>query len=138
MIRIVIDHDIIGVPEPAVHVADVIGRDAPAKSAKPEERGSAAADTPYMAAADPAGETAVFPGTIQMIVRVFASTLVANPFAIRVNVRRFRMPFAVIKLAGLRGMLFGRTRRRVSIDMRRPYRSRSALRDIASAHFRLC
>src|SRR5579863_8932709 len=79
MVRIVVDDDIVRVPEPAVAVPHVIGRNAPVPVVEPESPRAAAAQMPYMARAEAAAKAAMLPGMVQMKVRVVAAGVVADP-----------------------------------------------------------
>jgi len=102
MVRIVINHDLVGVPHPAVAKAHIIGRHAPEKSPEPKTLRTAAAQAPNVAAANPAVETAVFPGMVEMIVIIAAPAVMTYPLTIVVNVRSFRVALAVCVVILLR------------------------------------
>ena len=73
VIGIVVDYDLVGGPIPVVTKTIVIGRHAEVEAAEPEALAVAAFDAPLMAAADAAGEAAMLPGMIEVIVRIIAS-----------------------------------------------------------------
>ena len=56
-----------------------------------------------MPAAEPSGEAAVFPGMIEVVVSVAAPGVVADPFAVGMNVRRVGMSALVVEVTVLRG-----------------------------------
>ena len=67
VVGIGIEDDVVGIPEPAVAIAEVGGSDAEVVSAKPEAGRTAAADPPDLACADAAGETAMLPGVVEVV-----------------------------------------------------------------------
>ncbi len=85
------DGDLVIGPIPIVAEAVVRRSDAEIEAAEPEARSIAAADAPNVAAAEAAGEAAMLPGMIEVIVGIIAASVVANPFAVGMDVRSFRM-----------------------------------------------
>jgi len=86
VVRIVIDNNIVAVPQPVVAEADVI-------------RGNAEIEA--------AGKASVLPGMIEVVVRIIGAGVVANPLAVSVDVRRIGMAGLVVKVTGFlsgRGM----------------------------------
>ena len=81
VIRIVVDHDVVAIPKPVGAVIIVIGRDGEEKSANIEPVRPTAPQTPYMLRPDPAFEVAVFPGMIQMIVRIGATGVMSDQWS---------------------------------------------------------
>ncbi len=111
VVRIVINDDLVIVPVPTAAEANVKGGHAPEEAIEAEAVWSAAAQVPNVAAANAAVEMAVFPGMIQMIVRVVAPSLVAYPFPVTMDVGSFRMAFSIRPMLFLRsgpGILMGR------------------------------
>ena len=91
MIWIFVDHDGVAVPVPVVDVVIVVGRDAKVKIVEPEAVAIAASKAVFMTAPKTAGETTVFPGTIDVIVLVAAAGIVTDPMVVVVDVRGLRM-----------------------------------------------
>ena len=91
VVGIVINDNLVGIPEPTVAIADVKRSHAPKPSVETETSGTATAETPNVAAANAAIEVAVLPGMVEMIVGIFATRVVTHPLAVVVNVRSFRM-----------------------------------------------
>ncbi len=87
MIRIFVDHDLIGAPVPAVAEGKVSGSDGEVETAEPEAFSIAAFNAPHVAFAEAAGEVTVLPGMIEMIVRIIAAGIVADPLVVGVDVR---------------------------------------------------
>ena len=97
VIGIVIDHDVIIVPEPAVRVVVIIGRDLEEKTANVESIKTAAAQTPNVPRPKAGSEVSVLPRMIKMIVRVIAARIVANPAVVfSMHVGSFRMTCLIV------------------------------------------
>src|SRR5271157_2930365 len=89
VIRIVIDRDLIGVPQPVAAVADVHRGNAEVEPAEPEAAWTSAAQPPNVPSADSAREPPVLERMIQVIPRIVRSAIVPDPFiAGSVYVRR--------------------------------------------------
>jgi hypothetical protein len=89
------DGDLVSGPVPIVAKGVISRRDAEIEAAEPETRPIAAGDTPNVAAAEAAGEVAVLPGMIEVIVRIILAGVVADPLAVGVDVRSFGMALFV-------------------------------------------
>lgn len=113
VIGIVIDDDVIGIPQPAVTETNVVWCNREIKTAEPEATGTTACKVPDMAASDTAGEVAMFPGMIQMVMGIVAAGIMANPLSIGMDVGSIRMSFLVAEFAvfidGVSGGYSGRT-----------------------------
>jgi len=97
MIGIVINHDVVVVPEPVVGIVIIVRRYLEVITANVESIKAAAAQTPNVPRAEAGSEMPVLPGMIKMIVRVIAARIVANPAVIfSMHVRSFRMAFLVV------------------------------------------
>src|ERR1700719_2356554 len=123
-VGVFIDHDVVAVPVPAIHVAKVVGRDTKEKAAETEAVGVSAVEMPHMAGAEAASETAVLPGMVEVEVSILAAGVVADPLAVLVYVWGVGMALAVGEIAvglGMRlpviwsGSAFGRVSRLDSI-----------------------
>jgi hypothetical protein len=79
MVRIFVDNDLVGVPEPAVDIGQVVGSYAEVEASKPEAGRAAAAQTPDMRRTKAAGEVSVLPGMVEMVVGVVGAGFVAYP-----------------------------------------------------------
>ena len=97
VIRVFVDDDLIGIPEPAAAEADVVGRDAEVKAAEPEARRASAGEMPDVAAAKPARKAAMFPGMIEVVVRIIAAGVVTYPLVVCVHVGSFWVSGLVAK-----------------------------------------
>jgi hypothetical protein len=90
------DRDIVAIPKPVVGIGKVKRGDAEVISAKPEAAGIASLDTPPVFTAEAAVEAAMLPGVIDVEAHIIAATFVSDPFAVVVDVRGFRVAFAVV------------------------------------------
>jgi hypothetical protein len=106
VIRVVVDYDLIGAPIPVTAVAEIVRRYAEEESVKPEAVGASSAKAPDVPAANSTRKASIRPGTIEMIMRVTASRVMANPLVTpRVYVRSIGMaPFVAV-----RRPIFGRS-----------------------------
>jgi hypothetical protein len=95
VIRILVDHDLIGAPVPVIAEAELRGSDGEVETAEPEALAIAALNAPYMAFAEAAGEVPMLPRMIQMIVGIVAAGIVADPLIVGVNVRSVGMAIFV-------------------------------------------
>jgi hypothetical protein len=89
IVGIVIEDDVVRIPEPAVAIGQVIRRNAEVESAEEKPVRAPAAEPVDIARSKAAGEVAVLPGMVKVIVRVAAG--VADPAAVVVNMRRIGM-----------------------------------------------
>ncbi len=89
VVWIVVDDDVIAIPVPTAAVAYIESCHAPKEAVKAEAVGSAAVQMPNVAAADAAGEMAVLPRVIEMVVRVVFTGIVPDPLPIVMHVGRF-------------------------------------------------
>ena len=99
VIGILVDHDVVAIPEPVVAEANINVDNAEVEAAKPEAIGAATAKMPDMAAAESAGEVSVFPSMIEVIAGIIAAGVVADPFAVGVNMRRIGMSRLVVEVS---------------------------------------
>src|SRR5580693_3515558 len=79
VVWILVDHDLVGIPQPAVAEGDVGCRHIPVPSIEPEAAGAAAAKMPNMLTSKSAGKAAVRPGMIHVIARVVGAGIVTYP-----------------------------------------------------------
>ena len=91
MVRVFIDHDLIGIPEPVAAETDVWSRDAEEEAAKAKALWTSSGKSPDMARPKTAGKATMFKGTIEMIRGVVSARVMADPFVVRVHVRSFRV-----------------------------------------------
>ena len=114
MVGIFVDDDVIAVPKPIANVIVIVGSYAEGEAAEPEALAVSSAQAEHMTAAKTAGEAAMFPRMIEMIVGIIAAGIVADPSVIVVDVRSFGVigliaegRARVFLRAGFRGTIFG-------------------------------
>ncbi len=112
VVGVIVDHDVIAVPEPVIAVGKVKGADAEIEATEPESIGAASTESPRVAAANAASEVAVFPGMVQMEAGVVVSVVMSNPLSVVVDVGSVGMAFMVAIGSSRRRGLVGRAVRR--------------------------
>jgi hypothetical protein len=96
VIWVVVQHDVVAVPQPIANVAIVIRRDAPVKAAEPEAVPASASEAINVLGANSAAEVSVFPRMIKMVVSIAATGVMTDPtIPFSMNVRSFRMAFLI-------------------------------------------
>ena len=95
VIGIFVDHNLIVVPQPITAIGEVDRSDAEIKSTEPESIRTAARQVPHVPASESACEMAMLPGAIDVISRIVAPAIVADPLSVVVDVRGFGMPLAI-------------------------------------------
>ena len=95
VIRVVVDHDLIGVPQPITGEGEIVRRDAEEEPVEPEPSRTTAPEAKDMSSAEAAVETTVLPWMIEVVVPVVTTRVMTNPAAVRVHMRRIRMSIAV-------------------------------------------
>jgi len=101
MVWVVVDYDLVGAPGPVVAEGVVSGGRTEIETAEPEALAVATFDAPLVALADAAGEAAMLPGMIKMIMGIIAAGIVAYPLIVGVNVRSFGVAGSVGILCSL-------------------------------------
>lgn len=105
VVRVVVDHNLIGVPEPVGGIVEVVGGDAEIESREPEALRASALDAPDVRLAKSAGEVSVFPRTIDVVVRIVTAGVMSDPLAVGVDVRDIGMARLVGESAAARSRL---------------------------------
>ena len=121
MIRIVIDHDIVRVPQPSIHKAVVIRRNTEEEPAEPEPRRPSTPQPPHMRRPKTSRKVPMLPRMVQMIVRIIPPRVMPDPM-IAIDMRSIRMSRRIrIRVSSRRFMsrLYPMTLRRL-INMRSP------------------
>jgi hypothetical protein len=108
VVGVIVDNDVIAIPEPVIAVSKVKRANAEIEAAEPESIGAASTESPSVTAANAAGEVAMFPGMIQMEAGLVASVVMSDPFAVVVDVGSFGMAFMVAIGSSRRRGLVGR------------------------------
>jgi hypothetical protein len=93
VVRIFIDHNLVGIPEPVIAIAEIVRGDVKIEPAEPETARASSANPPNVAATEAAGEPSMFKWMTHVIVGVVASRVVAHPLIVLdINVRSIGMP----------------------------------------------
>ncbi len=108
VIGIVVNDDVIRIPEPAVAETNIIRSHGEVEPTEPEAAGPSAYETPDVAAAETAGEVAMLPRMIQMVMRVVGAGVMAHPLFAPIDVGSVGMSGLFAEVA----VLLGRVRRR--------------------------
>src|SRR5579863_7571193 len=106
MIRVFVNDDVVGIPEPAVHKANVIRGNAPIPIPETEAVRVAAGQVPMVRGAEAAFKPPMFPWIVQVIVRIVTPGVVADPALAVVDMRGIGMAGVVAVV----GVFLGRTR----------------------------
>jgi hypothetical protein len=112
VVGIIVDHYVVAVPEPIIAVGKIKGADAEVEATEPESFGAASTESPSVAAANAAGEVAVFPGMVLVEAGLVVSVVVSDPLSVVVNVGSVGMAFMVAIGSRRRRGLVGRAVRR--------------------------
>lgn len=107
MVGVFVDDDVVVIPKPVVAESDVIRGDAEVEATEPESVWASAAEMPDVATAEAAGEASVLPGMVDVVVRIVAAGVMADPLAVGVDVRGVGVSGAVVEVSvvlGWRGM----------------------------------
>ncbi len=99
VIRIVVDHDVIGIPQPIVTETDIVRSDGEIESAEPETARASASEPPYMFAPKPSGEATMLPRMVDVVIGIAPSGVMTDPTLAIVDVRGVRMSFLLLELA---------------------------------------
>jgi hypothetical protein len=106
MIGIIVDYDVVCIPEPAIAETNIVWSHRKEEATEPEAAGATASEAPDVSAPETAGEVAMLPRMIKVVMSVIAAGIMAHPFSAAVHVRSIGMPFPVAEVA----ILFGWTR----------------------------
>ena len=101
MVRVLVDYDLVAIPEPVIAEIEVVGGYAEVETTEPETLPVPSSQAEDMAAAEAAGEVPVFPWMIEVVMRIVAPGIVPNPFIVGMNVGCFGMALLVRKVAVL-------------------------------------
>jgi hypothetical protein len=99
MVRILVDHNRIRIPEPIGDVRKIFGRDAKVCAPEPESVGTSAFQTEHVTWSKAQGKASVFERTIYVVASIIATIIVPHPFAIGMHVRSLRMPLKIAETA---------------------------------------
>lgn len=107
VVGVFVDYDLVGAPIPIVAIAVVGGEDAEGEAAEPEAFAIAAGDAPDVPGTKAAAEVAVSPRMIDVEVNVGAASVMADPFAVGMDVRGVGMAALVFEITMLVGRVNG-------------------------------
>ena len=96
MIGVVVYHDLIAVPEPAVTVSNIVWGDAEVEVVEPETAGAASRQMPDVTFSNAAGKVAVLPRVIEVVVGVIAAGFVPDPGTVGMDVWSVGVPLGVV------------------------------------------
>jgi hypothetical protein len=103
MVRIVVDHHLVLVPQPVVAVAIVIGCNTKIETAKPKTVPAPSAQAPDVFGAKAACEVPMLPRMVEVVVDISTAGIMPDPLAIGVDMRSVGMSFRVPVVTGLGG-----------------------------------
>ena len=95
VVGVVVDDDVVAVPEPVIGVGQVKRGNAEVEAVKPKTVGAASGKVPAVAGAEAAGEAAVLEGMIDVEASIISSGIVTHPLTVVMDVRCFGMACAV-------------------------------------------
>lgn len=97
VVGVVINHDVIIIPEPAVGIVIVVWRNLEKETTDIESIDAAAAETPDMLRAEAASEASVLPGMVDVIIGIVATGIMSYPAIVfSVDMRSFRMTLLIV------------------------------------------
>ena len=99
MIGILVNHDGVAIPEPAINIAKLVWEYAEKVTVKPEPIAVPALEPENMAGSKTAAKASMFPRMIKVEASIIRSRIVPDPFTVRLDVGRVRMPGSVGKVA---------------------------------------
>ena len=99
VIWILINHDLVRIPEPVIAKAVVVWGNAKVEAAKPEALPVPSCKPKDMAGTEPAREVPMLPRMIEMVVRIITAGVMPDPLIARIDVRGVRVPGLVAIIA---------------------------------------
>lgn len=101
MARVVVNDNLIGIPQPITDVAEIELGHAEAKSAEPKTSWTASCKTEDMTSPDAARESSMLKGPIEMKAGIIAARIVADPLVVGVDVGSLGVSRLIRKIAAL-------------------------------------
>ena len=136
MIGVVVDHDLVASPVPALDDVVIVRGDIPVEIAEPEAFPVPSPKVESKLRSNTTGEMSVRPRLSEVVIRIVGATIMSDPFIVLgVNVRNVRMTWLVHgnvvpgRGSGLLTSCGGRSARRRGS----PRRSRTASRNVSTA-----
>jgi len=100
VVRILVENDVVGAPQPSIAKWVIVGRDAEVETAKPKPRRTASAQVPYMLGPKAAVEMSMLPRMVEMVVWVVRPGVMTDPLAASIDVGRVGVSRLVVVLRG--------------------------------------
>jgi hypothetical protein len=97
VVRVIVDHDLIAIPEPIVAVAVIGLRNTEEESTKPKTLWAASRKAEDMTLTDAPGKSSMFERPVEMVPRIIAARVMPDPLVVCVNVGRFWMSGSIRK-----------------------------------------
>jgi hypothetical protein len=99
VIRILVDHDRIGIPNPIGDERKIVWKNAKVGAPEPESIRAAAFKAEDMTRSEAQREAPVFPGTVHVIASIITTRVVTNPLAAIMHVRGLGMSLEIAEIA---------------------------------------
>ena len=96
VIGVVIDDDLIAIPIPVITVGQIKRGNPEVEAVKPKAVGPASGKVPHMVRAEAAGEASMFERMIQVEASIIVPVIMADPFAVVMDVRGFGVAWFVM------------------------------------------
>jgi hypothetical protein len=103
MIGIIVDDDLVGIPEPPIAIGYFPGKDAEVVTTKPKPRRASASQAPYVFGSESSREMTMLPRLVESKARVLTTGRVTDPGFPIVDMRGVRVSGGMIEM--LRGRL---------------------------------
>ncbi len=102
MVGIIIDYDLVAIPNPIIDESIIVGRHGKEKAAETKSLRATARQPPHMGWPNATTEVAVLPRMIEVVMEVVPSRVVANPGVVIVDVGCIWMTLHIAVIARLR------------------------------------
>lgn len=102
MVRVIIDHDLVTIPEPVIAEAVVGLGNTEEESAKPKTLGTASSKAEDMTLTDAARKSSMFKRPVDMVPGIVAARVMPDPLIVCMHVGSFRMSGFIRKTTALR------------------------------------
>ena len=89
VVRVVIDHDLVTIPQPTVDKAIIVRGDAKVEAVEEKTISVSSRKPEDMPGAEAASEASVFPGMIEVVVGIISSGVMSEPPTLVINVVTF-------------------------------------------------
>jgi hypothetical protein len=99
VVIVLINYDLVGIPQPAVSEAEIVWGNAEEEAVKPEALRASSYKPEYMATAKAARKVPMLPGMTEMVVGIIPARVMPDPVAVGVNVRGIWVSSVIIECA---------------------------------------